>query len=60
MTRFTDRIDMRFQYTPASKTDIRKTFARELHRLAEEKRNREADEAEAVGKVRKLKQEQTR
>lgn len=34
MSRFTDRIDMRFAYTPATSTDIRKTIARERKRLA--------------------------
>ena len=35
MTRFTDKIDMRFQYVPASQTAIRKTFARIKRELRE-------------------------
>ena len=56
MSRFTDRIDMRFQYMPAASTDIRKTWAKERKRLAEEQAKREAAEAEANVKVRKIKE----
>ena len=31
-------LDPKFKYTPAAETDIRKTFARELKRLAEQKK----------------------
>lgn len=43
--------DRSFHYTPAVQTDIRKLFKRERQRLAEEKRAREANEAEATRKV---------
>ena len=55
MSKFTDRIDMRFAYTPASKTDIRKTIARERKRLADETAQTNAAQAEASVKVRALK-----
>ena len=49
--RFAGRIIITQPYTSALKTDIRKTFAAELKRLAEEKRRREADSAEASAKT---------
>jgi hypothetical protein len=45
-----------FKYTPAASTDIRKTFAR-LRREA--KAREQADQAEAVSKVRTLKRKAT-
>jgi hypothetical protein len=50
MSRFTDKIDMRFEYTHSSKTDIRRSIARERKRLDEERKRREA-EAEAARKA---------
>ena len=47
MSRYTDRIDMRFAYTPAAATDISKTIRREQKRLAELKAKQDA-EAEAI------------
>lgn len=43
-----------FRYTPAAKTDIRKTIRREQKRLAEERARRDADAQEAAAKVRPL------
>lgn len=51
MSKFTDRIDMRFQYVPASKTDIRKTIAKELRRLAKEAEKQKTTEFTAQVKV---------
>jgi len=56
MSKFTDRINMHFAYTPASKTDIRRSIARERKRLADEKAKAEATEKEAQMKVRKIKE----
>lgn len=56
MSKFTDRINMSFEYIPASKTDIRKSIARERKRLAEEKAKQDAAEIEVLAKVRKLKE----
>jgi len=56
MSKFTDRIDMRFPYVPAAATDIRKTWAKERKRLAEDKAKQEAAEKEAQIKVRKIKE----
>lgn len=39
-------LDPKFQYTPADKTDLRKTFKREKKRLAEERRATEAKVAQ--------------
>lgn len=54
----TNILDPRFKYTPAAKTDIRKTIRREqrrLAKLAEEAARREAgNEAEAARIVRPL------
>ena len=47
LSKFTDRIDMRFQYVSSAATNIAKTIARERKRLAEEKAKREA-EGEAI------------
>ena len=47
MSRFTDRIDTRFKYTPAASTDISVRIKRETKRLAEEKARKDA-EAEAT------------
>ncbi len=47
MSRFTDKIDMRFKYVPASKTNIAATIARERRRLAEAAAKQKA-EAEAI------------
>ena len=59
MSKFTDRIDMRFLYSPSSATDIRKTFTRERKRLAELKAKQEAEAVavaqEQVAKVRAIK-----
>ena len=49
--RFASRIIITQPYVPANQTNIRKTFAAELKRLAEEKRKREADSAEANAKT---------
>lgn len=46
-----NRIDMTFKYTPASKTNIAATIAREKKRLAELERQQADAEAERVGKV---------
>jgi len=56
VSKFTDRINMSFEYIPASKTDIRKSIARERKRLAEEKAKQDAAEIEVLAKVRKLKE----
>ena len=45
------RIIITQPYTPALDTDIRKSFAAERKRLSEEKRRREANEAEAAAKT---------
>lgn len=45
MSKFTDRIDMRFQYVPAAATDVSKTIKREQKRLAEEKARYDAKAA---------------
>ena len=54
-----NKIDMRFEYTPAASTDIRKSIRREQKRLAEEKAKQEAiaqaEEAERERKVRSIK-----
>lgn len=57
MSRFTDKIDMRFDYVPSGKTDIRRTFARERKRLAELAEKQKAAEAEQSTKVRTLTKE---
>jgi len=36
VSKFTDRIDMRFKYVPAASTDVRRTIAREIARLKTE------------------------
>ena len=53
MSRFTDRIDMRFLYTPSSATDIRKTFNRIRRQLAEQKALEEAKPKAVVKQIRK-------
>lgn len=40
-------LDPKWKYTPSVKTDIRKTIARELRRLAAEKAEQERRQAEA-------------
>ena len=66
MSKFTDRIDMRFSYTPAASTNVAATIRRERARLkavaeAEAKEKVEAaarqaaHDAEAMVKVRKIK-----
>lgn len=59
MSKFTDRIDMRFLYTPSGQTDVRKTFNRVRRQLAEQKAKRDAEDAavkqEQVAKVRGIK-----
>ena len=57
MSKFTDKIDMRFDYVPSGKTDIRRTWAKERKRLAEEKSKQEAAVAEQSTKVRTLTKE---
>ena len=47
MSRFTDRIDMRFSYTSAAATNIAKTIARKRKQLAEEAAKQKA-EGEAI------------
>ncbi len=47
-------LDPSFKYTRAVETDIRKTFARERKRIAEQRKKDEAIQSEAAGKVRKL------
>lgn len=58
MSKFTDRIDMRFKYTPAASTDIGATIRKEQRRLAEEKARQDAEAAalqnERDTKVRKI------
>jgi len=58
MSKYTDRIDMRFDYVPAASTDIRKTINRERRRLAELKAKEEAErmqrEEEREAKVRRI------
>lgn len=44
-----------FKYTPAAATNIRKTLAKELRRLAEERRKQEALEEAAKAKVHTIK-----
>jgi hypothetical protein len=44
-----------FAYTPSAATDVRKTIARELRRLAAAKEAREASQAEAQTKVKPIK-----
>ena len=57
MSKFTDKIDMRFDYVPSGKTDIRRTWAKERKRLAEEKVKQEAAVAEVQTKVKSIKRE---
>ncbi len=47
-------LDRTFRYTPSHETDIRKTIARELRRLAEIKRKEEEAQAEAALKVKPI------
>ena len=58
MSKFTDRIDMRFQYVPAAATNVAKTIARERRRLAAQAARVEAEavaiKQEAVSKVRRI------
>lgn len=42
MSRFSDKIDMRFKYTPAAQTNVARTIARERRRLEELKEQQEA------------------
>ena len=51
MSKFTDRIDMRFLYTPSSATDLRKTF----NRIRRELKEKEA--AKPVAVIRQLKEQ---
>jgi hypothetical protein len=55
MSKFTDRIDRTFVYTPSGKTDIRKTFAAERRRLAKIAEQKRLNEAEAEAKVATIK-----
>ena len=50
MSRFTDRIDMKFLYTPSSATDIRKTFNRVRRELKE--REEQAKKMATVTKIK--------
>ncbi len=59
MSKYTDKIDMTFQYTPASKTDIRKTFAAERRRLAKIAEEKRINDEEAERKVSLLKRSTT-
>lgn len=47
-------LDRSFKYVPAAKTDVRKTIARELRRLAEVKRRQEEADAQAARVVEPL------
>ena len=47
-------LDRSFRYVPAVETDVRKTFARERKRLAEQKQREQQIADEAQAKVRKL------
>ncbi len=58
MSKFTDRIDMRFEYIPAAKTDIRRSIARARKRLAEEEARKTA-EAEAARKAEEAAQQES-
>ena len=53
MSKFTDRIDMRFLYTPSSATDIRKTFNRVRREIKE--REEQAKKMATVTKMRTAK-----
>lgn len=59
MSKFTDRIDMRFKYTPAASTDIRVSIRRRQRELEEERLRLEAEaaarEEEKLAKVRSIK-----
>jgi hypothetical protein len=46
--------DPSFRYVKSVETDIRKTFARERKRIAEEKKKAEQHQADTAAKVRKL------
>ena len=54
MSRFTDKIDMRFAYTPSGKTDIAATFRRVRKQQQEAAERQKAAEREAQVKVRKI------
>jgi len=59
MAKLMDPMDKRtkrfpFAYTDSAKTDVRKTIAAELRRLAEQKKKDEQIKQEAQEKVRKL------
>lgn len=60
MSKYTDKIDMTFQYTPASQTDIRKTFAAERKRPAKIAEQKRINEAEAQQKVASLNRSTTK
>jgi len=44
-------LDPKFKYTSAAKTDIRKTFARERKRIAEEKERLEQERLEKIART---------
>jgi len=48
-------LDRTFKYVPSAETDIRKTIARELRRLAEIKKRDQEAQAETAKVVRPLK-----
>ena len=50
MSRFTDRIDMKFLYTPSQSTDIRRTFARIRREIKE--REEQAKKMATVTKIK--------
>ena len=52
MSKYTDKIDMRFKYTPAAATDIRQSINREHRRLAALKAEQEARDAAESAKPR--------
>jgi len=54
MSRFTDKIDMRFTYVPSGKTDIAATFRRVRKQQQEAAEKQRQAQAEAKEKVRKI------
>ena len=53
MSKYTDKIDMRFKYVPSGKTDVAATFRRFRAQSAELAEKQKAAEQEAQTKVRK-------
>lgn len=52
MSKFTDRIDMRFLYVPAASTDIRKTLNRVRRQIAKAEAAKQAEAEAAETEVR--------